>query len=450
MASTHRQLQNLTTGAVFTAPLLLLRYLMFKVNPNLKAAPERHEAAPPDDNPLRQCHPQFLREIGLDVDPVEWVYGGSLIRGMLSIFGGIGGVGKTSRVMKVLLSIAIGRSLLALDRDEPAHTIYEPKAKVWYYSLEDPLDMLQRKVKAELIHHNINPRMVWDNIALRSGRDAPLIVAKVNETGIVRCDIQPIVDFIIEHGIVVMGVDPFANSFEGPGAEDKADYQKIVLDQWRIIAHKANCAIWLIHHFKKGGLAGDADAFRGSSAMQNAARVMETMATMTQDEADLLGIHKNERRQYVRLDNAKVNLSAAPTDCEWYRFVGVPLGNRTEKYPKGDIVGVLTRWKPTITLLTLTQARRFFDVIDQGEPLHNDPSKKFYFTNAPQGAYWAGTVLMNLAQFTRERAIQQIKDWISSGVLTEDKYRHPEHGKPVKCVRVNRRMATIYLEQLGE
>ena len=159
---------------------------------------------------------------------------------MLSILGGIGGVGKTSYVIKVGLSIALGRSLFATEPDEPEHIFYEPKGKVWIYSLEDPQDMLVRKVIAELIQHNINPRGVWERIALRSGQRRAAVVAYVAGGKIIRQDIEPIVRFLVENDITVASIDPFANSFEGADAENSNDFMKVVLDQWRIIAHKAN------------------------------------------------------------------------------------------------------------------------------------------------------------------------------------------------------------------
>ena len=76
---------------------------------------------------FEQCFPVFLKDIDMQVGPIEWIYGTSLIRGMLSILGGIGGVGKTSYVIKVGLSIALGRSLFATEPDEPEHIIYEPQ-----------------------------------------------------------------------------------------------------------------------------------------------------------------------------------------------------------------------------------------------------------------------------------------------------------------------------------
>ena len=94
------------------------------------------EAETESDNPLEQCFPVFLKDIDMQVGPIEWIYGTSLIRGMLSILGGIGGVGKTSYVIKVGLSIALGRSLFATEPDEPEHIIYEPRARSGFTALK--------------------------------------------------------------------------------------------------------------------------------------------------------------------------------------------------------------------------------------------------------------------------------------------------------------------------
>ena len=377
------------------------------------------------------------------IAPRQWVYGTSLLRGMLTVFGGQGGVGKTSYVLKVFMSVALGRSLLTRGSDEAEHVIYEPQGQVWYYSLEDPMDELVRRVNAEMIHHDINPRQIWDRLFLQSGRNAPLVVARIVDGEIKRMDITSIVRFLINNDIVAMGVDPFANSFEGADAENGSDFMKIVLDQWRIIAHEANCAVWLIHHFRKGGLAGDADSFRGSSTIQNAARVMETLTTMTKEQAEDLGVPFEERRSYVRLENAKVNLSPAPAEGQWFKFVGVPLGNTTAKYPKGDVVGVLTRWSFQEKVLTWQEADTILNRIEQGDP------NGMFFTAARQGEYWAGSVIMAVAGYTEAQATKTLKEWTNSGLLTRGTYTSPKTSKHAMKLEVNADLRNALIARLA-
>jgi AAA domain/RepB DNA-primase from phage plasmid/Primase C terminal 2 (PriCT-2) len=299
-----------------------------------------------EDNEHQHAAPFYglrLRDVSLEVEPRQWVYGTSLIRGMLSVLGGSGGEGKSAYSMTVLVSIATGRPLLAAAKDDPAHHIYEPRGTVMYYSLEDPMSDLIRQVKGIMQHHNINSRSISTNLILQSGRNLPLVVAKQDERGkLIRCDIQPIVDYLVANNVVALTVDPYANSFDGgDGAESGSDTMKIICDQWRQVAHKANCAIWLIHHFRKGGAAGEADAFRGSTTLQNAARIMETLTTMTRDEAKALSVDETERRRFKRLENAKANLGPA-SEGRWYRFnADVSLGIRWCVDPLDAITGSL-------------------------------------------------------------------------------------------------------------
>ena len=123
--------------------------------------------------------------------------------------GGSGGEGKSAYSMTVLVSIATGRPLLAAAKDDPAHRIYEPRGTVMYYSLEDPMSDLIRQVKGIMQHHNINSRSISTNLILQSGRNLPLVVAKQDERGkLIRCDIQPIVDYLVANNVVALTVDP--------------------------------------------------------------------------------------------------------------------------------------------------------------------------------------------------------------------------------------------------
>ena len=164
---------------------------------------------------------------------------------------------------------------------------------------------------------------------------------------------------------------------------------------------------------------------------------------MTKEQATELGVPESDRRQYVRLENAKVNLSAAPADGQWFRFTGIPLGNRTEKYPQGDVIGVLRRWKPTEKVMTWQQAETILNRFEQGDP------NGMFFSDAKQGAYWAGTVIMAVAGFTEGAAKKRLKEWMDIGLLTPDKYKHPEHGKPAKKLVVNQLQRTALINRLS-
>lgn len=85
---------------------------------------------------------------------------------------------------------------------------------------------------------------------------------------------------------------------------------------------------------------------------------------MSPEEAKTFGIPEEDRRLYVRVDRAKVNIARAAGGAKWFRLVGVPLGNATDLYTAGDEVQTAEPWKPPETwadidkpMANLTSAR---------------------------------------------------------------------------------------------
>jgi hypothetical protein len=57
---------------------------------------------------------------------------------------------------------------------------------------------------------------------------------------------------------------------------------------------------------------------------------------MSTAEAKAFGIKEEDRRQFIRVDNGKVNLARSGGVAQWFELIGVPLDNGTELYPNGD------------------------------------------------------------------------------------------------------------------
>jgi len=67
---------------------------------------------------------------------------------------------------------------------------------------------------------------------------------------------------------------------------------------------------------------------------------------MTEADAAAFGISEIDRRAYVRLDPAKVNIAPRAQSAQWFRLVGVTLDNGTDEYPNGDQVQTVEPWWP--------------------------------------------------------------------------------------------------------
>ena len=100
------------------------------------------------------------------------------------------------------------------------------------------------------------------------------------------------------------------------------------------LAAKHDIAVDTPHHVKKGAPEpGNADRARGASAQKDAYRLVYTLTVMSAAEAEMFGVPEEERHAHLRMDKGKVNLVPPARKAQWFRLVGVPLGNATELYP---------------------------------------------------------------------------------------------------------------------
>jgi hypothetical protein len=100
-------------------------------------------------------------------------------------------------------------------------------------------------------------------------------------------------------------------------------------------------AVDLVHHPRKlapGESTATVDDGRGASAILGAVRVARTFNFMTTTEASQLGIHDDNRRRHVRIENGKNNPGPIGK-AHWVRI-------ETENLPNGDEVACSTLWKP--------------------------------------------------------------------------------------------------------
>ena len=190
-----------------------------------------------------------------------------------------------------------------------------------------------------------------------------------------------------------------------------------------------------MHHVRKGAVL-DIDAARGAKALTDSARVGLLLSPMSEEDAKEIGIEKDGRFQYVRLDNAKVNLSPRASKASWFRLQQVSLGNGTNDYPNGDKVAAIAPWSPPSTFgdLTVEQCNLALDRIAKG---HRDGSP--YSADKRSKDRWAGHVLIELFNLENgeARANRMISSWLKSGVLFEADYHDKAQRKNRKGLSVN-------------
>src|SRR5271170_2089341 len=151
--------------------------------------------------------PARLRDPSI-IPPRPWLYGTILLRGFITVTVAPGGVGKSQMAMAIALSVASNKAFLG-------HHIHK-QVNAWILNLEDPLDEMDRRLAALMIHHNIYINDVQNKLFMNSGRDRSLVVAKLGDDG--STVVFPDKEAIIQKGraaqIGLIVVDPYIRSHE--------------------------------------------------------------------------------------------------------------------------------------------------------------------------------------------------------------------------------------------
>lgn len=361
------------------------------------------------------------------IPPRELVYGHFLFRKFVSALGAPGGSGKTAYAYAVALALVCGRDFLS-------EGVYDP-GNVWIYNLEDPRTELLRRLKAAMIGHDVSFADIEGRLFLDSGRDRPLVIAKVMRDGTVLAwpQVPELIKEIKARDIHLLIVDPFVRSHRVE--ENHNDQIDFVAALWAHIADQADCSILLVHHFKKGGLSGDASAFRGASALIDASRAAVTLSPMANDEADKLGIGEKDRWRYVRVDNAKLNLAPPPASALWLELQGVALNNATAER-QGDNVQTVQRWSAPSAWdgISWADIEHVLNEIETGME-----GAEFYALARQSKDRWAGTLIVARCGKTEGQAVHILKKWKETGLVEDGQYASPRRkGALTTCVRANK------------
>jgi len=254
---------------------------------------------------------------------------------------------------------------------------------------------------------------------LDSGRDCKMIVAEP-EDGVVVPTVaaEQVIEQMQRHDISVLQVDPLVKAHY---AEENDNKQiDAVLDVFADIAKRCGAAVDLVHHTRKPpsgfvAVAGDINTARGAGALAGAVRSARTITPMSDREGEAFDIQPERRSWYVRVDDAKGNMSAPARDAVWFERHSVELA-------QGDWVGVLAPWSPPDPFegLGVENARYALNLIEAGL----EDGQRYTATAKAGTARWAGNVLLDMG--VGEGAAKLVlRTWMSNGLLRTDKYRNP-------------------------
>ena len=276
------------------------------------------------------------------VPPRKFLYGHRLARKYVTATVASGGVGKTSLEIVEVLSMVSGRALLG---------VQTPQLQVWLWTLEDPIGEMKRRIQAAARRYNLTAQDIGDRLFVDSGREQPLVIAEQSRKGLVIR--RPLADEIIaeikERKIDVLIIDPFVSCHRVTENDNNAI--DAVTKEWARVADKADCAVELAHHVRKGEQEITVESARGGGAFGDACRMVRVINRMTEQQAKETGI--NNRRLYFRTYIDKDNLAPPADKCDWFKLESIDLGNGVFG-SGGDSIGVVTKWKWPDATETLT------------------------------------------------------------------------------------------------
>ncbi len=396
-----------------------------------QAENERNEMfAPPTatDNDDRN-KPLVAGEITLDdlndIPPRQWLYGYKVSRKYTTFIASPGGTGKTAFCTAMALACVSGEALL---RDMPVKPL-----KVWILNLEDDMLEIKRRISAALKHYDLDPR-VLGSLRVNSGRDRGFSIVRENRDGgyVVEPDFDAIVSEMKRNKIDLLIVDPFLRSHRVKENDNEA--QDEVMRLYAQIAERTDAGVVLVHHVKKGGVAGDMDSLRGGSAQGAGARSVLTMSQMSAEEAKKLGIDEKQRRLYVRVDDAKNNMAPPAQRAEWIKLASENLGNGDEVYEQGDSVQVATPFELPEAWDGLSDEAEAeaLKLIEKGTE-----SGERYSIRVQEKERWAGHLLMTSFGRTKAQASEILKGWMAANIIEVREYLSPKQRKDRKGIFVN-------------
>lgn len=344
-------------------------------------------------------------DAGLDdgfIEPRQWLLGNTFARRYVSTIVADGGTGKTALRLAQAIALATGQPITG-------EHVFQ-RCRVLYVSLEDDKDEMRRRIKACCLHHKIDRAELRDHLFPVALANGPKLATMVKGGKIEPGELGNMLTEIIQRrNIDLVILDPFIKSHGCDENDNNAiDFVAGILAD---LAIRFNMAIDAPHHVSKGMIdPGNANRGRGASAFKDAARLVYTLSKMTLEEAKILGIEEGDRWRYVRIDSAKVNIAPAASTANWFRLVGVPLGNANIAYPSGDEIQTVEPWAP-VDLMALVNNEDLRSAILA--EIKNAPPHALYSAHPNSGQRHVFQIFKrHLPEITKQQTEKIVSAWI--------------------------------------
>lgn len=266
------------------------------------------------------------------IPPRPWLVKRLLMRRNITLLPAAGSSGKSVLSLTIAAHLAVGYDIGNYKTIAPCKSII--------FNAEDDIEEQSRRLYAVCQEYKLDFEQVRQNIMLLSSDDISLCIAHSVNRQVTTNEqhVQAIIQAASAPDVGFVCLDPLVEIHNCD--EQDNGQMRFVMAVLRRIAREADVSMLIPHHTSKpsGGAtqhrAGNADVARGAGAIVNSARIVVTLFAATDQDRETYGISEEDKHRFVRLDDAKMNMTLASADSTWFRKVGARLYN-------GDEVGVM-------------------------------------------------------------------------------------------------------------
>jgi hypothetical protein len=334
-----------------------------------------------------------------DIPRRQWEIEGLLMRAVVTILCGHGGAGKSLWSLYIALACVLAQEWAGYSPTQALNVLEinaEDSVDELDLRLESALQSFKgrtselRKLATERLHTVKIPNYY--------------LVSKEGDKAAHRTKFfMELLTYIRDHKIGLLIFDPAVSAHFGLD-ENSAEMQ-FLIESFRILAVTCNIPVLLVHHYRKAGIAGDANSARGSSTMIDASRIVVTVDPMDAKEADNMLTDVEQRGSYFSTTLGKANYSRkAPR--QWFRIDGTVLPNG-ESAPRL----IVTEFGGDGETMSDAEMEDFLDMVAEGRG-----AGKLY-TVAGKDDVRLDHVLLTKFNIPRDRAKAIIGNLTKAGIL---------------------------------
>ena len=251
-----------------------------------------------------------------DIPATNWLIPNFLLRGTVTLAGGMGGVGKSLFAWNLGATIAVGARFAWFEAPSAAESVI-------VLSGEDDTDEIRRRLAAACGALNIDQRDLADNFLVYPSLRIGLAI---NDNGKVK--VTPLWKsaraLIVEKKSGLLIIDPLIKAGSGFDENSNADMEALFTSIQALVDGTGFAAL-VLDHFAKGGEGSSQNAIRGASAKVNASRATITLSQMSEADAKRMKI-SGYRERYILFQTPKLNYGKR-TGKHWFQLTEFSVGN---------------------------------------------------------------------------------------------------------------------------